>query len=317
MSRRGPARENGAPMASTRKALFEAVPNISEGRRPEVVAEIVGAIKSSGGATVLDVSSDPDHNRSVLTLAGDADALLAASLALFEAALGRIDLRTHKGEHPRMGAVDVLPFVPVRGATMADATALARRAGEAAAERFGVPIYLYAESATSEARRLLPDIRKGEFEGFAEKILRPEWKPDFGPAKVHASAGVTAVGARPFLIAYNINLGTNDLTIAEKIGKAIRASSGGYRFVQARGIPLEGRGIVQVSMNLLDFRKTPIFRVFETVRSEAERYGVSIVGSEIVGLVPQDALLAAAEHYLRIEGFSDQLVFESRLDAAL
>jgi len=293
--------------------LFESVPNISEGRDPAIVAAIVDAIRASGPAVVLDVSSDPDHNRTVLTLAGDDDGLFAASMALFEAASKRIDLRSHKGEHPRMGAVDVLPFIPVRGVTMADATALARRVGEEAARRFGIPIYLYAESATADNRKLLPDIRKGEFEKFREKIAKPEWKPDFGPSQIHESAGVTAVGARPFLIAYNINLGTNDLAIAERIGKAIRASSGGYRFVQAKGIPLEGRGIVQVSMNLLDFRKTPIHRVFETVRSEAKRHGVSIVSSEIVGLVPQDALLAAAEHYLRIESFSPSLVFENRI----
>lgn len=293
--------------------IFESVPNISEGRRPEVVKEIVDAMKAAGSAVVLDVSSDADHNRSVITLAGDDDGLFAASMALFKTAAKRIDLRSHKGEHPRMGAVDVLPFIPVRGATMADATALARRVGEEAARRFGIPIFLYAESASAENRKLLPDIRKGEFEKLAEKIARSEWKPDFGPSVIHPSAGVTAVGARPFLIAYNINLGTNDLAIAERIGKAIRASSGGYRFVQAKGIPLEGRGIVQVSMNLLDFRKTPIHRVFETVRTEAERYGVSIVGSEIVGLVPQDALLAAAEHYLRIESFSPSLVFENRI----
>ena len=296
--------------------IYESVPNISEGRRPEVIAAVVAAIEASGPVTVLDTSSDADHNRTVLTLAGNEDALYQASLALFESATKHIDLRQHKGEHPRMGAVDVMPFIPVHGATMADATALARRVAEAAAERFKIPIYLYAESATAENRKLLPDIRKGEFEGFAAKIAKPEWAPDFGPTSVHPSAGVTAVGARPFLIAYNINLGTNDLKVAERIGKAIRGSSGGYRFVQAKGIPLEGRGIVQVSMNLLDFKKTPIHRVFETVRSEAERHGVPIVGSEIVGLIPQDALLAAAEHYLRIEGFKPSLVFESRLENA-
>ena len=296
------------------KRIFESVPNISEGRRPDVVGEIMEAVKASGPVVVLDVSSDPDHNRTVITIAGDEESLFTASMALFQATVQRIDLRQHKGEHPRMGAVDVMPFIPVREATMGDATALSRRVGEEAASRFGIPIYLYAESATAENRRLLPDIRKGEFEKFPAKIVQPEWKPDFGPRQVHASAGVTAVGARPFLIAYNINLGTNDLKIAEKVAKAVRATSGGYRYVQAKGIALEGRGIVQVSMNLLDFRKTPIFRVFETVRCEAERYGVPIVGTEIVGLIPQDALLAAAEHYLRIESFAPDLVFETRLE---
>ena len=298
------------------RRIFEAVPNISEGREPQRVKEIVDAVRSAGRAAVLDTSSDPDHNRTVITLAGDEEALFAASMALFKAATERIDLREHRGEHPRMGAVDVLPFIPVRGATMADATALARRVGEEAARRFQIPIYLYAESATGENRRLLPDIRKGEFENFPDKIVKSDWKPDFGPAAVHPSAGVTAVGARPFLIAYNINLGTSDGKLAEKIAKAIRASSGGFRHVQAKGISLEGRGIVQISINLLDFRKTPIFRVFETVRSEAGRYGVPIVGSEIVGLIPQDALFGAAEHYLRIENFSDRLVFEACLEGA-
>ena len=201
-----------------------------------------------------------------------------------------------------MGAVDVVPFVPVRGATMKDCVALARRVGQEVASRFKLPVYLYEEAASSELRRNLAEIRK------------PEWAPDFGPAEVHPSGGVVAVGARPFLIAYNVNLATAELSIADRIAKAIRHSSGGYRYVKAMGVALEKRGIAQVSINMTDFRRTPLHRVFETIRSEAARYGVEIVGSEIVGLVPQDALLAAAEHYLRIEEFSPDLVLENRLE---
>ena len=292
--------------------VIESVPNFSEGRREDVIEAIVGAVRRTG-VSVLDVKPDRDHNRTVLTIAGDETTLPGATMALFEAALERIDLREHRGEHPRMGAVDVVPFIPVRGATMKDCVALARTVAEQVAGRFRLPVYLYEEAAATEARRNLADVRKGEFEGFAEKIARPEWKPDFGPGEIHPSAGVVAIGARAFLIAYNINLATADLSVAERIAKAIRHSSGGFRFAKAMGVPLEKRGIVQVSINMTDYRKTPLHRVFETVRSEAARYGVNVVGSEIVGLVPQDALLAAAEHYLRIEEFTPGLVFENRL----
>jgi len=296
------------------KRVIESVPNFSEGRRQEVIEEIVGAVRARPGVSVLDLSSDRDHNRSVLTLAGSEEALFDATMALFDRALALIDLRSHKGEHPRMGAVDVVPFVPVRGATMKDCVALARRVGQEVASRFKLPVYLYEEAASSELRRNLAEIRKGEFEGFPGKIRKPEWAPDFGPAEVHPSGGVVAVGARPFLIAYNVNLATAELSIADRIAKAIRHSSGGYRYVKAMGVALEKRGIAQVSINMTDFRRTPLHRVFETIRSEAARYGVEIVGSEIVGLVPQDALLAAAEHYLRIEEFSPDLVLENRLE---
>jgi glutamate formiminotransferase len=248
-----------------------------------------------------------------LTFVGDAPAIRSGVLALFRAALPRIDLRTHKGEHPRMGAVDVVPFIPVRGSTVEDCVALSKDVGAAIAAEFGVPVFLYEDSASAENRRNLADVRKGQFEGFAEKMKDARWAPDFGPAQPHPSAGAVAVGARPFLIAYNINLGTRDLAIADRIAKAIRHISGGFRYVKAMGVELADRGLVQVSINMTNFRKTPLHRVFDCVRAEAERHGVPVVGSEIVGLSPADALYAAAEHYLRLEGFSAEQVLETKL----
>jgi glutamate formiminotransferase / 5-formyltetrahydrofolate cyclo-ligase len=249
----------------------------------------------------------------VLTLAGEPAAVELAVLALFERAVADIDLRTQRGEHPRLGAVDVVPFVPLEGATMADCVALAKRVGAAVAARFGVPVYLYEEASTNPARKNLEDIRRGEFEGLAAKMALPGWAPDFGPAAPHPSAGASVVGARMPLIAFNINLATNRLDVAKKIAAAIRQSSGGYRFVKAMGIALEDRGIVQVSMNLTNFEKTPIFRVFETVKREAARYGVTVLESEIVGLVPSAALNATAEFYLQIAGFKADQALENRL----
>jgi glutamate formiminotransferase len=249
----------------------------------------------------------------VLTFVGDGPAVRAGVLALFEAALSRIDLRSHRGEHPRMGAVDVVPFIPIRGSSVEQCVALSREVGEEVARRFGVPVFLYEESASSEKRRNLADVRKGQFEGFAEKMKDPLWSPDFGPAAPHASAGAVAMGARAFLIAYNINLGTRDLAIADRIAKAIRHLSGGFRYVKAMGVELADRGLVQVSINMTNYRKTPLHRVFDCVRSEADRHGVPIVGSEIVGLTPAEALYMAAEHYLRLERFSAEQVLETKL----
>ena len=224
-----------------------------------------------------------------------------------------VDLRTHRGEHPRLGAVDVVPFIPIEGATMADCVALARDIGKDVADRLGVPVYLYEEAAQRPDRRNLEDIRRGEFEGLAEKMAKPGWAPDFGPSQPHPSAGATVIGARMPLIAYNINLATNRLDIAKKIAAAVRMSSGGLRFVKAMGLPLEDRGVVQVSMNLTNYEKTPIFRVFDLVQREAARYGVNVLESEIVGLVPQAALMQAAEYYLQLEGFSAKQVLENKL----
>ncbi|HEY3883602.1 MAG TPA: glutamate formimidoyltransferase [Vicinamibacterales bacterium] len=297
-------------------AIIECIPNVSEGRRPEVIERFARAIRDTPGVQLLDYSSDASHNRSVFTMAGDAEPVAAAVMALFEQAIAHVDLRTHKGEHPRLGAVDVVPFVPIEGATMEDCVALAKRVGEQVSAKFGVPVYLYEDASSNPARKNLEDIRRGEFEGLAARMQTEGWAPDYGPRAPHASAGASVIGARMPLIAYNINLNTNRLDVAKKIAAAIRQSSGGYRFVKAAGFELKDRGIVQVSMNLTNYEKTPIFRAFETVKREAERYGVTIIESEIVGLVPAAALHAAAEYYLQIAGFRPDQVLENKLRAA-
>lgn len=294
-------------------AVIECIPNISEGRRAEVVEACAQAVRGVAGVRLLDLSSDSSHHRSVLTFAGDREGVRQAVLALFAAAVPAIDLRQHTGEHPRLGAVDVVPFVPIEGVTMAECVALAKDVGREVAERFGVPVYLYEDASTNPARKNLEDIRRGEFEGLAAKMSTDGWAPDYGPAAPHASAGATVIGARMPLIAYNINLNTNRLDVAKKIAAAVRHSSGGLRFVKAMGVELGDRGIVQVSMNLTNYEKTPIFRVFEMVKREAERYGVMVLESEIVGLVPGAALSSAAEFYLQIDGFKAEQVLETRL----
>jgi glutamate formiminotransferase / 5-formyltetrahydrofolate cyclo-ligase len=293
--------------------IIEVIPNVSEGRRTEIVERLASAIRTIPGVRLLDYSSDPSHNRSVFTFVGDRDGVKRATMALFEAALPAIDLRTHRGEHPRLGVVDVVPFVPIEGITMEECVALAKEVGAAIAERFGVPVYLYEDASANPLRKNLEDIRRGEFEGLAAKMQMPEWAPDFGPREPHSSAGASVVGARMPLIAYNINLNTNRLDVAKKIAAAIRQSSGGLRYVKAAGFMLEGRNIAQVSMNLTNYQKTPIFRVFEIVKREAERYGVSILESEIVGLVPSAALVSAAEFYLQLAGFGPDQVLENKL----
>jgi glutamate formiminotransferase len=292
-------------------AIIECVPNISEGVRTDVVATIVDALRGVPGLRVLDVQSDPTHNRSVLTLAGDAASLRVAIPLLVARTIEAVDLRAHKGEHPRMGAVDVVPFIPIESVTMADCVALAREVGQEVATRSDVPVFLYEEAAASPSRRNLEDIRR--VEGLAAKMATPEWRPDYGPSQPHPSGGATVIGARMPLIAYNINLATDRLDVAKKIATAVRMSSGGLRFVKAMGLALDDRQIVQVSMNLTNFEKTPVFRVFELVKREAARFGVMVLESEIVGLVPQAALLRAAEYYLQLEGFSADQVLENKL----
>jgi glutamate formiminotransferase / 5-formyltetrahydrofolate cyclo-ligase len=293
--------------------IIECVPNISEGRRGDLIERIARALGALPGVRLLDYSSDPSHNRSVFTLAGDAAPLKQAILALYEQVLPEVDLRRQQGEHPRLGAVDVVPFVPIADVTSEDCVALAKDVAAAVAERFNVPVYLYEDASVNPARKNLEDIRRGEFEGLAQKMATPGWTPDYGPSTPHPSAGASVIGARMPLIAYNINLATDRLDVAKKIAAAIRQSSGGYRFVKAMGVKVEDRGIVQVSMNLTNYQKTPIFRVFETVKREAERYGVAILESEIVGLVPSAALLGAAEFYLQLERFSPSQVLENKL----
>jgi glutamate formiminotransferase len=294
-------------------AIIECVPNISEGRRPDVVARIVEAVRRVPGARLLDFSSDASHNRSVITMAGDPGPLKAAVLALFDAAVGLIDLRTHTGEHPRMGAVDVVPFVPIEGVTMDDCVALAKDTARSVAERFALPVYLYEEASVNPLRKNLEDIRRGEFEGLAAKMATADWGPDYGPSTPHPTAGATVIGARMPLIAYNINLTTDRIDVAKKIAAAVRFSSGGFRYVKAMGVTLADRGIVQVSMNLTNYEKTPILRVFEAVKREAEKYGVNVLESEIVGLVPAAALIDAAEATLQLTAFKRNQVLETRL----
>lgn len=292
--------------------IVECIPNISEGRRQDIL-DACGRAITGAGVRLLDVKPDPSHHRTVYTFAGEPALVRAAVMALFETAIPAIDLRQHAGEHPRMGAVDVVPFVPIEGVTMTDCVNMARDVAAELAARHQLPIYLYEEAATLPARRNLEDIRRGEFEGLAAKMGRPEWAPDFGPAHPHASAGASVIGARMPLIAYNINLATNRLDVAKKIATAVRHSSGGLRFVKAMGIELGDREIVQVSMNLTNFEKTPVFRVFELVRREAARYGVQVLESEIVGLIPQAALTASAAWYLQLDNFSDQQILENKL----
>lgn len=292
---------------------FECVPNVSEGRSKEVVEEIRQAILSQPEVRLLDVESDASHHRSVFTFIGPAEALKNAVFCLYEVALRHIDLRKHQGEHPRIGAVDVVPFVPIFDSTMAEAVELAKQTGEEIARRFGVPVYLYEEAASAHYRRNLADIRKGEFEGLAEKMKDPLWKPDYGPAEPHPSAGASVVGAREILIAYNIYLGTSDITIARAIARAIRASDGGFAFIKALGFEIKERNQVQVSMNVVNYKKSPLHRVFQMVKLEAARYGVPVVSSEIVGLIPADALIMAAEHFLQLENFSRKQILDFRL----
>lgn len=294
-------------------ALIECVPNVSEGRRPEVVAAIAAAISGVAGVRLLDHSSDAAHNRSVFTFAGEDGPVGRAALAVFETAVPAIDLRTHRGAHPRMGAVDVVPFIPLGGAPMSACVTLARQTAETVADRLQIPVFLYEDAASRGSRRNLADIRRGEFEGLAGKMAAPEWAPDYGPPRPHPTAGATAIGARAPLIAFNVNLATSDLSVAKAVAVAVRESSGGLPFVKALGIPLDHRGIVQVSMNLTNFQKMPLIRVFEAVLREAERRGARVLESEIVGLVPEAALPPDPAHTLRLADFRSAQVLERRL----
>jgi len=277
------------------------------------VLDACAAAIRAAGAQLLDVKPDAAHHRTVFSFAGEPAAVKAAVLALFDTALPRIDLRRHSGEHPRVGAVDVVPFVPIDGVTMADCVGMAKEVGAEVSKRHNLPVFLYEEAAASPARRNLEDIRRGEFEGLTAKLQQADWAPDFGPRAPHPSAGASVIGARMALIAYNVNLLTNRLDVAKKVATAVRQSSGGLRFVKAMGVDLADRGIVQVSMNLTNFEKTPIFRVFELVKREAARYGVSVLESEIIGLVPSAALTASAAWYLQLDTFSDAQILENRL----
>jgi glutamate formiminotransferase len=305
-------------MSPEHARIVECIANFSEGRDPSVVGLIAEAIASVSSVYVLRREGDVDHNRSVITFAGEPEAVVEAAVRGVSRAVGLIDLTRHTGEHPRMGAADVVPFVPIRGITMAECALLARRAGERIWAELGVPVYLYEESALVPEHRNLADLRRGQFEAIRETISIDRVRaPDIGEPRVHPTAGITAVGARHPLIAYNVDLGTTDIAVARAIARTIRHSSGGLPHVKALGFERKTRGVVQVSMNLVNHRGTGIHEAFEAVRAEAERLGVPIVSSEIIGLVPQEALIAAAEFYLKLADFNPGLVLENCLLSAM
>jgi glutamate formiminotransferase/formiminotetrahydrofolate cyclodeaminase len=294
--------------------IVECVPNFSEGRRPEVIAEIVKEIEAVEGTVLLDQEMDKDHNRAVVTFVGEPEQVLEAAFQAIKKASELIDMEKHHGEHPRMGATDVVPFIPVSGVTMATCIELAKRLGERVGSELNIPVYLYEEAAARPDRQNLADVRKGEYEGIKADIqINPERKPDFGPSKTHPTAGAMAIGARQFLVAFNVYLGTTNLDIAKNIANAIRFQTGGYRYVKAMGFEIKERNQVQVSMNLVNYRGTPIFRVYEAIKAEARRYGVPLVGSEVIGLTPLEALVQVADFYLGLENFSVDQILESKL----
>src|SRR5690242_2558579 len=296
------------------KRLIECVPNFSEGRDPTKVEAIVAAMSAVPGVYVLDREMDADHNRSVITLAGEPDAVAEAALLGTGKAMELIDLTKHTGAHPRVGAADVVPFIPIDGVTIEDCVALARRVGNEIWSRYRIPIFFYEAAACRPERVNLENVRRGQFEGLREELKKNhDRQPDVGEPKLHPTAGVTVVGARKFLIAYNVNLNTSDVGVANKIAKAIRFSSGGLRYVKSMGVDLKARNLAQVSINLTDFEQTPMHRVYEMVKREAERYGAVPVGSEIVGLIPKKAIEMAADYFLQVEKFSPEQIFENRL----
>lgn len=292
--------------------LLECIPNFSEGRRAHVIEAILDTLRGKEGIKLLDYSSDKDHNRTVVTLVGSPEGLMEHLPGFVAKAQELIDLREHEGQHPRMGAVDVMPFVPIKDITMEETVDFSKDMAKKLHDQLDIPIFLYEESASAPHRKNLANLRRGQFEGMAEKLEKEEFRPDYGD-KLHESFGIMALGARPFLVAFNVNLGTDKLEIADKIARNVRHINGGLRFVKGMGVELEDRGQVQVSMNLTDFTKTPIHRVFELIRIEAQRYGVPVVGSEIIGLVPMAAMVDTAAWYLRTEDFEDSQVLESQL----
>jgi glutamate formiminotransferase len=304
-------KETGGRMAG--KKLVECVPNFSEGRDPGVVGNIADEIRKYKGIRFLDLSSDPDHNRSVMTFLGEESEVEKAAFDAVARAAELIDMEKHRGEHPRIGAADVIPFVPIRNVSMEECVNLAHRLGKRIAGELGIPVYYYEEAALKAERRNLADIRKGDYEGLKEEISLPLRLPDEGPPAMHSRAGACAVGARKPLVAFNINLATPDIKIARAIARRIRARDGGLQCVKAMGVTLRERNIVQVSMNLVDYSRSAVYTVFELVSAEARRYGVNVTGSEIIGLVPLEAILESARYYLRLEDFKASQVLETHL----
>jgi glutamate formiminotransferase len=294
--------------------LIECVPNFSEGKNKHTIDTIHTLIQNHPEVTLLDFTPDADHNRTDVTLIGSPEAIKAVVLEIALKCVELIDMNKHKGEHPRMGAIDVVPFIPIAEVGMSECVQLANDFAKEFSQKTNVPCYLYEEAAKREDRRNLADVRRGEYEGLKAEIGKnPEKVPDYGPNKIHPTAGATAVGARFFLIAFNVNLGTTNIKIADEIAKVVRHSSGGFRYVKAKGFEIKEKGIVQVSMNLTNYQKTSIYRVFETIKNESARFGVPIIGSEIVGLLPLEALVDSTNHYLRLEKFTVDQVLEKRL----
>lgn len=283
--------------------IIESIPNISEGRNQDIIEKCVDEIRSTPGCTLLNYSSDPSHNRTVITYIGDLKGVEEASVKLAKKAVELIDLNKHEGEHPRMGCVDVMPFVPIKDSSIEECVELSRVVGERLAKEADLPVFLYEYSAQRPERKNLATIRKGQFEAMGEKVLEEIWEPDFGGRRIHPTGGVCAVGCRPPLVAYNLNLNTSDVNIAKAIAKIIREKDGGLKNVKAMGFMLEDRNIAQVSINMTDFNVTPLYRVTELVKTEAKRYGVTVTGSELIGLCPMKALIDSAEYYLQIEDF--------------
>lgn len=299
-------------MAGTKK-IVQCVPNFSEGRDLDKIEKIVSPLRGKAGVKLLNYEADKDYNRVVVTVIGEPEAVKNAVVEAVGVASEVIDMTKHEGQHSRMGASDVVPFIPIKNMSMTEAIELAKEAGKEISYKYNIPVFLYEKAATKPIRENLAKVRKGQFEGMAEKLMDPEWKPDFGEPKIHPTAGVTAVGARMPLVAYNIDLDTDNIEIANKIARAIRHSGGGYRFIKAGGVEIPERGITQVTMNLTDYTKTAIYRAFEAVKMEARRYGVNVLGSEVVGLVPMEALIDTAAYYLGLYGFSMDKVLETNL----
>ena len=295
------------------KQIIECVPNFSEGRNSQNIEKIVAPFRGKKKVKLLDYQTDEDHNRMVVTVVGEPQSLKTAVIEAMGAAIDVIDMRTHQGQHPRMGATDVVPFIPIKNVSKEDAIAFSKEVAKAVAQKYALPVFLYEQSAGQPQRQNLANIRKGQFEGMADKIKQPEWKPDFGPRKIHPSAGVTAMGARMPLVAYNVNLDSNNIEIANEIAKKVRHISGGLRYCKGIGIELKDQGLVQVSMNMTDYTQTALYRAFELIKVEARRFGVNVIGSEIVGLVPMEALIDTAAYYLGLEDFSINQVLESRI----
>lgn len=293
--------------------LLECVPNFSNGRDKELIEKIVDEVRKEENVKLLDYSSDKDHNRTVVTFIGEPENVLEAAFNACKKASELIDMTKHTGEHPRMGATDVIPLIPISDITEVEAIEMSKKLGERIGKELNIPIFLYEKSASAAHRQNLADVRRGQYEGMAEKLKEDMWKPDFGPNELNIKSGVTAVGVRMPLVAFNVNLDTNDLSIAKKIAKAIRGSSGGYRHCKALGVEITERNIVQVTMNMVDYTRTPLYRVFDTIEREANRYGVNVIGSEIIGLVPMAALIDCADYYLKIEDFSHSQILEKRI----